>query len=138
MVNVFLCRHPVRSSLSFRLGSDPLVLLGIAVEVALLLAVVYTPPGAWLFGTAPLGVSAWLPAIPFALAMWSLDRDHLNTSASALPGRGVALPGRGREGYLVPGCDTIPAVARCAAANGRRPAAQGPRRAATGRARVGP
>ena len=73
VVNVFLCRHPLKSSLSTGVGGNPLILVGVAVEVALVLAIVYAPPGAWLFGTAPIGPAAWLPAIPFALAMWALD-----------------------------------------------------------------
>jgi magnesium-transporting ATPase (P-type) len=73
VVNVFLCRHPLRSSLSFGLFTNRLILAGIVAELALLLLVVYTPTGNWLFGTAPLGLDAWLFIAPFALFMWAME-----------------------------------------------------------------
>ncbi|MBT9612736.1 MAG: cation transporting ATPase C-terminal domain-containing protein, partial [Burkholderiales bacterium] len=73
VVNVFLCRHPLKSSLSFGLFSNPLILLGIAAEIGLLLFIVYTPAGNWLFGTAPIGPQVWLFAICFAVLMWVLE-----------------------------------------------------------------
>jgi sodium/potassium-transporting ATPase subunit alpha len=69
VMNVFLCRHPYKSSLSFRLFSNPLILLGIAAELGLLLFIVATPAGNWLFGTAPVGAEVWLFAVALALAM---------------------------------------------------------------------
>ena len=73
VANVFLCRHPLESSLSFGLLSNPLILLGIAVELGLILLIVYTPAGNWLFGTAPLGAEVWVLAVVFAVAMWVLE-----------------------------------------------------------------
>jgi len=73
MVNVFLCRHPLKSSLSFNLFSNPLILLGIATELGLMLLIVYTPAGNWLFGTAPIGAEVWLLAGCFAALMWALE-----------------------------------------------------------------
>jgi sodium/potassium-transporting ATPase subunit alpha len=73
VINVFLCRHPLRSSLSFGLCSNRLILVGIAVELALILFIVYAPAGNWLFGTAPIGLDAWLFALPFAALMWALE-----------------------------------------------------------------
>jgi sodium/potassium-transporting ATPase subunit alpha len=46
-----------------------LLLAGLAVEALLLLAIVYTPWGNRLFGTAPLAMDVWLFALPFALAL---------------------------------------------------------------------
>ncbi|HEX7971715.1 MAG TPA: cation-transporting P-type ATPase [Thiobacillus sp.] len=69
VVNVFLCRHPRRSVFSFGLFANPLILLGIAAELGLLLFIVYTPAGNWLFGTAPVGAKVWLIAVALALAM---------------------------------------------------------------------
>jgi sodium/potassium-transporting ATPase subunit alpha len=63
VMNVFLCRHPLR------LFSNPLILLGIAVELGLLLFIVYTPAGNWLFGTAPVGTDVWLVAAALAALM---------------------------------------------------------------------
>ncbi len=73
VANVFLCRHPRKSSLSFGLFSNPLILLGIAAEIGLLLFIVYTPAGNWLFGTAPIGSQVWLLAAGFAALMWVLE-----------------------------------------------------------------
>ena len=73
VANVFLCRHPLKSSLSFGLASNPLILFGIASELGLILLIVYTPAGNWLLGTAPIGAEVWLLAVVFALAMWALE-----------------------------------------------------------------
>ena len=73
VVNVFLCRHPRRSAFAFGFASNPLILWGIAAELALLIAIVYTPAGNALFGTAPLPVAAWLFVLPFALGMLALE-----------------------------------------------------------------
>jgi len=73
MVNVFLCRHPRRSAFAFGVASNPLILWGVAAELLLLLAIVYTPTGNALFGTAPLAASAWLFVLPFALGMLALE-----------------------------------------------------------------
>jgi calcium-translocating P-type ATPase len=73
MVNVFLCRDDRRSAFAFGLASNPLILWGLAVEAALILAIVYTPLGQALFGTAPLPAAAWAFMVPFALAMLVLE-----------------------------------------------------------------
>jgi len=66
---VFLCRHERVSVLTQTLFSNPLILLGIAVEVGLILLIVYTPPGNLMVGTAPLGWEVWLFTVPFAAVM---------------------------------------------------------------------
>ncbi|HMA13078.1 MAG TPA: cation-transporting P-type ATPase, partial [Steroidobacteraceae bacterium] len=66
VMNVFLCRHPLKPALSFGLFSNPLILAGIAAELGLLLFIVYTPAGNWLFGTAPVGVEVWIFAVALA------------------------------------------------------------------------
>ena len=43
------------------------------LEVALILAIDYTPLGHALFGTAPIGYQAWLVTVPFVAAMLALD-----------------------------------------------------------------
>jgi magnesium-transporting ATPase (P-type) len=73
MMNVFLCRHPLQSSRSFGLFSNPYILMGLAAELALILFIIYTPAGNWLFGTAPVGVEVWLLAIAGAALMWVLE-----------------------------------------------------------------
>jgi magnesium-transporting ATPase (P-type) len=57
--NVFACRSE-RTSI-FRLGffSNPSIWLGIAAELALILAIIYIPPLQKVFGTAPLSAWQW-------------------------------------------------------------------------------
>jgi sodium/potassium-transporting ATPase subunit alpha len=69
MMNVLVCRHPTLPVWRFSLVGNPLLLLGLAVEFALLLTIVYTPWGQRLFATAPLGLDIWLYMLPFALAL---------------------------------------------------------------------
>jgi magnesium-transporting ATPase (P-type) len=85
MVNVFLCRHPRRSAFSFGIAGNPLILWGIGAELALLLAIVYTPAGNALFGTAPLSPAVWLFVMPFALGMLALEELRKAVVRRALP-----------------------------------------------------
>ena len=73
VINVFLCRHPVKSSLATSLFSNRLIVIGIITELVLLMFIVYTPTGNWLFGAAPIGPEVWLMAIGFAVCMWMLE-----------------------------------------------------------------
>jgi magnesium-transporting ATPase (P-type) len=97
VVNVFLCRGDRRSAFAFGLFSNPLILIGIAAEVALVLLIGYTPVGNQLFGTAPLPVAAWLLLVPFALGMFLAEearkwlvrrgrRDHGPPGGTCPPG----------------------------------------------------
>jgi hypothetical protein len=47
----------------FSLGSNPLILWGIGVELILLAVLIYTPFGHFLLGTEPLPLWAWIPLI---------------------------------------------------------------------------
>ncbi|MCA1408069.1 HAD-IC family P-type ATPase [Ensifer sp. IC3342] len=69
IVNVFLCRDERISLFAQTSWGNPLIFVGIAFEIGMILAVVYTQPGNALFGTAPLGWQALLFAGPFAAAM---------------------------------------------------------------------
>ncbi len=73
MMNVFLCHHPVKSSLAFELFGNPLILLGLASELGLILFIIYTPAGNWLFGTAPIGGEVWGLALAAAVLLWAVD-----------------------------------------------------------------
>jgi sodium/potassium-transporting ATPase subunit alpha len=73
VANGFVCRSPRISVFALGLFSNRLLLVGILVEVALQLAIVYSPLGHTLFGTASLPASAWLVAMPFALLLFSAD-----------------------------------------------------------------
>jgi sodium/potassium-transporting ATPase subunit alpha len=73
VVNVFLCRHPLRSSLSVSPFGNRFILPGILAELGLILFIVYTPAGHWLFGTAPIAAQVWLLAACLAALMWALE-----------------------------------------------------------------
>ena len=73
IVNVFLCRHPRESVFAIGFFGNTLIFWGIAIELALILAIVYTPWGNTLFGTAPLGTEVWTFVLPFAAAMLVLE-----------------------------------------------------------------
>ncbi|MBK7414471.1 MAG: cation-transporting P-type ATPase [Dechloromonas sp.] len=73
MMNVFLCRHPFKSSLSFSFFGNPYILIGLAAELGVILAIIYTTAGNWLFGTAPLGSEVWLLALAGASVMWIVE-----------------------------------------------------------------
>ncbi len=73
MINVFLCRHPQQSALRFGLFRNPMLLAGLALELALLLLIIYTPWGNALLGTAPLAAEVWLLVLPLALLLGLLE-----------------------------------------------------------------
>jgi sodium/potassium-transporting ATPase subunit alpha len=73
IVNVFLCRSASRSVFSTGLFGNPLILWGVALELALVLLINYTPLGNLLVGTSPLAEPVWLFILPFAAAMLVLE-----------------------------------------------------------------
>jgi sodium/potassium-transporting ATPase subunit alpha len=73
IANVFLCRSEREPLLARGLFGNPLILLGIAVEIALIVLIDYTPWGNSLFGTAPIPPAVWLFIIPFAFGMLTLE-----------------------------------------------------------------
>jgi len=73
VVNAFVCRHPEQSALRFAPRDNPLLLAGIGVELALILAIVYTPTGNAAFGTRPLAWEPWLLMIGLALGFGLLE-----------------------------------------------------------------
>ena len=73
VANVFICRDPLRSAFSSSLFANRLILVGVASELTLLFALVYSPLGHLMFGTAPLGTAVWLFILPFPLAMLALE-----------------------------------------------------------------
>jgi calcium-translocating P-type ATPase len=76
VVNVFLCRHSRASAFEFGLRGNALLLWGIVIEIALILAITYTPWGNLVFGTAPIGAQVWLFILPFAAAMLALEESR--------------------------------------------------------------
>lgn len=73
VMNVFLCRSGTESAFSAGLLGNRLLLFGIVAEIALILAIDYTPWGNLVFSTAPIGLNVWLFVIPFAFAMLALE-----------------------------------------------------------------
>jgi len=73
IVNVFLCKTPGRSLFSGQLFDNRIILWGIALEIALVLVIAYTPWGNLIFGTAPIAPEVWLFMLPFALGMLMLE-----------------------------------------------------------------
>ncbi len=73
VANVLACRSPTESLFRHGLGGNPLLLWGIAFELALIAALVYTPWGQTLFGTAALPPQAWLAMLPFAALLLLLE-----------------------------------------------------------------
>ena len=73
VANVLACRSPTESLLTTGVRGNRLLLWGIAFELLLILAIVYTPPGQALFGTAALPATAWLAMLPFAAGLLLLE-----------------------------------------------------------------
>lgn len=73
VINVFLCRHPRVSALAFPLLGSPLLVTGVALELGLLLAIVYSAPGNALFGTQAFPVSVWGLILALALIFGALE-----------------------------------------------------------------
>ncbi|MDK9713855.1 MAG: cation-transporting P-type ATPase [Sulfuritalea sp.] len=73
MMNVVLCRHPSKSAFALGLFGNRYILMGLAAELAVILFIIYTPPGQWLFGTAAIGAEVWLLALVGAALMWALE-----------------------------------------------------------------
>jgi len=71
--NVFACRTDRTSVFRAGLASNRLVLVGVAVEVALLAALILIPPLAGVFGLAPLAPGEWGPLLLFPPAMLLLE-----------------------------------------------------------------
>jgi Ca2+-transporting ATPase len=71
--NVFSCRSEWLSI--FRLGflSNPWILVGIATEWALILAIIYVVPLQTIFGTAPLGAKEWLMLLMWPFLLLGLE-----------------------------------------------------------------
>ncbi|MBI2992803.1 MAG: cation-transporting P-type ATPase [Gammaproteobacteria bacterium] len=69
MVNVHLCRSDRESVFKSARRWNALIMAGMAIEVVLMLLIVYTPAGNTVFGTAPISAHAWLFMLPFAATM---------------------------------------------------------------------
>jgi magnesium-transporting ATPase (P-type) len=104
IVNVYLCRSRTSSIFSQPMFSNGLITSGIVAEILIILVIDYTPPGQALFGTAAIGLSAWLAVLPFAVGMLTLEearkafvRSH-SVPVSSCAGR-AASAGRELTGH---------------------------------------
>ena len=66
---MIICRTRRQSLVTVGVLGNPLVLLGIATELMLLVLISYVPAFNSFFGTAPLEVWHLLLSLPFALAI---------------------------------------------------------------------
>ena len=73
LANAFTCRSPHVSIVTLGLFSNPLVLIGCALELLLAVFIIYTSTGNAIFGCSPLGLDVWLLLIPFALLLLAAD-----------------------------------------------------------------
>jgi len=89
VANVLACRSEARPMAARGLGENPLLAAGIAAELVLLLAVVYWPPAASLFGCAPPPASAWLLPLPFAAGLLILEEGRKAVMRQAASANGA-------------------------------------------------
>jgi sodium/potassium-transporting ATPase subunit alpha len=73
VANGFVCRSPRASIFSLGMFTNRLLLVGMLVAISLQLAIVYSPFGQKIFGTAALPLTAWLFAMSFALLLFAAD-----------------------------------------------------------------
>ena len=73
VVNVFLCRHPRESAFSFSLSDNRFLLPGLTSEIGLLLLIVFSPPGQWMFSTLAFDAAFWWPIVILALCFGGLE-----------------------------------------------------------------
>jgi calcium-translocating P-type ATPase len=88
VANVFVCRHPIAPAWAGRSLMSPLLLWGVAAELVLIIAIVYTSWGNLIFGTAPLALDAWLFMLPFAAGLFLMEegRKHVVRQRVRAPG----------------------------------------------------
>jgi len=105
MGNVFLCRSRRDSAFTQPLLRNRLLLTGVAAELVLILLIDYTRAGQAVFGTAPIGLAAWLVVVPFALAM--LIAEEARKAIVRLRERRASVaPGQRPRGASVSGSTT--------------------------------
>jgi magnesium-transporting ATPase (P-type) len=72
-MNVFLCKVPNRSVFSVKLFDNSMMIWSIALQITLIVAIIYTPWGNVIFSTVPLTLQTWLMILPFALGMLAIE-----------------------------------------------------------------
>jgi magnesium-transporting ATPase (P-type) len=93
----FASRTESASLRAVGLLSNPLLLGGIAFELAFAAALVYLPPLQQLFGTTTLPPSALAIIVPFPFIVWGVDELRRLRRRRRLPSTGQARVGRAAE-----------------------------------------
>jgi calcium-translocating P-type ATPase len=86
IVNVFICRSSVRSVFAMNPFDNRLILAGVALEIALLIAFNYTALGNSLLDTLPVPPAFWAVIAPIALSMLALEETRKWLIRRRLPG----------------------------------------------------
>jgi len=73
VANGFVSRSFRESVFSLGFFSNKLLLVGVVVEIALQIFIVYHPVGNSIFSTYPIPLNVWLVLIPFALLLFSVE-----------------------------------------------------------------
>jgi sodium/potassium-transporting ATPase subunit alpha len=96
IANLFLCRSDHQPAWR-SVGRNPLLAVGIGVELAVILAIVYTPVGNALFGCHPLPLWIWGITIAGAIAMFCAEEGR-KWLLRRRPARAMIDAPIGREG----------------------------------------
>jgi magnesium-transporting ATPase (P-type) len=98
--NLFAQRTEETSILTVGPGRNRLIWIGVGVELALIVAIVYLPALQWVFGTAPLPAASWLVFLACTPVLLIADegrkaalRRYRRRKQQRLPAPGV-FPGR--------------------------------------------
>jgi magnesium-transporting ATPase (P-type) len=71
--NAFACRTELHRGRSLGWLSNPFLLYGVVIEIAIILALIYIPPLAAAFDHAPLPPIFWLVLVLYAPALYGLE-----------------------------------------------------------------
>ena len=93
--NVFACRTDRESVFRVGIGSNRLVLVGVAVEVGTLLLLILLPPLARIFGLAPLALAEWGVLLLFPPLVFLIEEARKGVVRWARPARAAPAPERG-------------------------------------------
>ena len=89
---LFNCRSLTRSMFRIGVFSNPAAIIGAIVMIALQLAFTYAPPMNRLFGTAPIGGTAWAAILVFGLAVYLVIEFEKRLVGHVLQGASARKP----------------------------------------------
>jgi hypothetical protein len=91
VANVLACRSETRPVSVKGILSNRVLVAGVLIELLVIAGIDYTPWGHRIFGTAPIGWTPWLVALPFAMALLALDglwKNHRRRIHRSCPAEG--------------------------------------------------